>query len=92
MPNRSARTGRYISNAAAARHPGTTVREARAESFDYHSPPQRIDRALHHRRHRQMEPRWHGHRERLTKLHALDRWWDSLTNGTQSGEVRSTTC
>jgi hypothetical protein len=28
MPNRSARTGRYISNAAAARHPKTTVREA----------------------------------------------------------------
>jgi hypothetical protein len=28
MPNRSAKTGRYISNAAAARHPHTTVREA----------------------------------------------------------------
>lgn len=28
MPNRSARTGRYISNAAAARHPRTSVREA----------------------------------------------------------------
>lgn len=28
MPNRSARTGRYISNAAAVRHPNTTVREA----------------------------------------------------------------
>jgi hypothetical protein len=27
MPNRSARSGRYISNAAAARHPRTTVRE-----------------------------------------------------------------
>jgi hypothetical protein len=28
MPNRSARTGRYVSNAVAARHPNTTVREA----------------------------------------------------------------
>jgi len=28
MPNRSAKTGRYISNAAAARHPRTSVREA----------------------------------------------------------------
>lgn len=28
MPNRSAISGRYISNAAAARHPRTTVREA----------------------------------------------------------------
>jgi hypothetical protein len=27
MPNRSARTGRYVSNATAARHPRTTVRE-----------------------------------------------------------------
>jgi hypothetical protein len=27
MPNRSAKTGRYISNAAAARHPNTSVRE-----------------------------------------------------------------
>lgn len=27
MPNRSSITGRYISNAAAARHPGTSVRE-----------------------------------------------------------------
>jgi hypothetical protein len=27
MPNRSAKTGRYISNAAAARHPRTTVHE-----------------------------------------------------------------
>lgn len=28
MPNRSARTGRYVSNAAAARWPRRTVREA----------------------------------------------------------------
>lgn len=28
MPNRSAISGRYISNAAAARHPRTSVREA----------------------------------------------------------------
>jgi hypothetical protein len=28
MPYRSARTGRYISKAAAARHPGKSVREA----------------------------------------------------------------
>jgi len=28
MPNRSAKSGRYISNAAAARHPRTSVREA----------------------------------------------------------------
>jgi hypothetical protein len=27
MPYRSARTGRYVSNATAARHPRTTVRE-----------------------------------------------------------------
>jgi len=27
MPNRSARTGRYVSNATAARHPRTTVHE-----------------------------------------------------------------
>lgn len=27
MPNRSARNGRYVSNATAARHPRTTVRE-----------------------------------------------------------------
>jgi hypothetical protein len=27
MPNRSAKTGRYISNVAAARHPRTSVRE-----------------------------------------------------------------
>lgn len=27
MPNRSAKTGRYISNAAAARHPRTSVHE-----------------------------------------------------------------
>lgn len=28
MPNRSAKTGKYVSNAAAARWPGKTVREA----------------------------------------------------------------
>ena len=28
MPNRSAKTGGYVSNAAAARHPNKTVREA----------------------------------------------------------------
>ncbi|MDQ0726702.1 hypothetical protein QFZ21_001702 [Microbacterium sp. W4I20] len=32
MPNRSSVTGRYISNAAAARHPRTSVREAGGNS------------------------------------------------------------
>lgn len=32
MPNRSSVTGRYISNAAAARHPRTSVRETGGNS------------------------------------------------------------
>lgn len=32
MPNRSSITGRYISNAAAARHPRTSVRETGGNS------------------------------------------------------------
>lgn len=70
MPNRSAKSGRYITNAAAARHPRASVREAPGPNRSTTTVhPQRRHGPLRHRRHRQAEPRWHGHRKRLTSLH-----------------------
>jgi len=61
MPNRSARTGRYISNAAAARHPKDHCAGGTwAESFDRDSPSQRRDGSIRHPSHCQAQPWRHG--------------------------------